>query len=68
MQVGVHLTAEEAELLRRAAELEGARSLSAWARALLVARARTIASRAQTSGREDAAQGETKRRRSKKDT
>ncbi len=35
MQLGVHVTAGEAELIRRAVELRGARSVSAWAREIL---------------------------------
>ncbi len=35
VQLGVHVTAEEAALIRKAAEARGARSVSAWAREVL---------------------------------
>lgn len=42
MQLGVHVTAEEAELIRRAVEQRGARSVSAWAREILRRAARSV--------------------------
>lgn len=35
VQLGVHVTADEAELIRKATEVRGARSVSAWAREVL---------------------------------
>lgn len=73
VQLGVHVTADEAELIRRAIERLDAKSFSDWARRLLVEAARRAVAQGKTArtsndpSRDAGGQGPTQPR-SKKDT